>query len=190
MHPHSNNPGFRYWKAPQIGLSRYLQQILLQIIQIPGHYFVPHLRCSYPFHKGIPTLRSGLCTAASSRLFSLPASPHYAGQVRNLASTAGLSAGFAALRRTSRFQLRLTSCPNNYEARRADSDIAPAVRPGFGARKQMSTEGAAHIRIQSNIGIRDKVFTFWRSLRPTRSAIILKSRKRVREPDQARQENR
>jgi len=130
-------PAFRYWKSQQLGISLYLQQILLKIIQIPGHYFVPHLRCSYPFHEGIPTLRSGLYTAASSRLFSL------------------------------RFQLRLTSRPaslitsrlfgpDTYEARRAGSEIAPAVRPGFGARKQMSAEGAAHLRIQSNIGSWDK----------------------------------
>jgi hypothetical protein len=32
------------------------------------------------------------------------------------------------------------------------------VRPGFGVRKQMSTEGAARIRIQSNFGIRDYEF--------------------------------
>ena len=44
---------------------------------------------------------------------------------------------------------------NVEEASKRRHSVAPAVRPGFRARTQMSTEGAAHIRIQSNIGIRD-----------------------------------
>jgi hypothetical protein len=87
------------------------------------HYFVLHLRCSYPFHAVIPTLRSGLCTAASSRLFSL------------------------------RFQLRLIRRPANYGARRAGSKMAQVITcsytPHAGRQARFYAKNQEHRRCDS-----------------------------------------